>query len=123
MRTSEISGVIGLAGFYDLIPANRPEVIPVFASVHDAARLNALLLVNPGEPPFLLLAGRKNETSDFSDASTFAGSIQSNGGRVRLIGYDDLGHIGVMLPFSPLFHDQSSVVDDVVDFMTGKAQQ
>ncbi len=117
LTPGNLAGVVGIAGLYrvDHAPA---DIAPVFVDIHDPDQADPARWVTGKNPPMLLMVGSHDETVDSSNTIDLDKLIESKGGRSRLITYPDLGHIGIMLPFSPAFHKKSSVVDDVASFIT-----
>ena len=118
LSSRDIRGVICLAGFYGSDMTRQPGVSSLVADVHDPDTLLPFRFARAPIPPMLLIVSRDEDASDSSDIELLDRAVLEHGGSVKMVHHSDLGRIGIMLPFSPLFHMHSSVIQEVLDFMT-----
>ena len=118
-QRDRLAGVIGLAGPYDFLPITDPDIIPVFAPVNDGPASQPITYANGDNPPLLLLAGTDDRTVDPGNTARLAASIRQMGGTVQTKLYPDIGHIGIITAFAPLFERRAPVLDDVFTFVAG----
>ena len=115
-----LAGVVGLAGPYDFLPITDPDVIPVFATVGDGPLSQPIHYVDGHNPPMLLLAGRDDTIVKPSNVPHLAARIKALGGPVDEKLYPNLGHIGLITAFTPLFSGRAPVLDDVWSWIESK---
>ena len=113
----ELAGVVGLAGPYDFLPIKDPDVIPVFASVQDGPASQPIEYVDGHNPPLLLLAGDTDTIVNPRNTRNLAAAVRAAGGSAEAKFYPDLGHIGLIAAFAPLFRWRAPVLDDVWTFI------
>ncbi len=114
LSSRDIRGVICIGGFYGDDIINLPGVASM---TNQPNALIATRFVNAQGPPLLIVASRDEDISNNAGISDLKHIIEMQGGTIKILNYHDLGRIGLMLPFSPLFHNRSTIVSDVVDFI------
>ena len=112
-----IAGVIGLAGPYAFLPTTDPDVIPIFGPANTPANQPAGH-VDGRNPPLLLLHGNSDNTVRPANTRLLAAKVSEAGGCVESRIYPDVGHIGIITAFAPLFSRRAPVLDDVWHFIT-----
>lgn len=112
-----LAGVVGLAGPYNFLPITDPDVIPVFASVQDGPASQPITYVDGHNPPMLLVAGEDDTIVNPKNTTSLAARIEQKGGPVAAKLYPNLGHIGLVTAFAPLFQRRAPVLDDVWRFI------
>ncbi len=117
MSRDRLAGVVGLAGPYNFLPIVDPDIIPVFASVQDGPASQPITYVDGHNPPMLLLAGEDDTIVNPKNTTSLAGRIKMSGGSVEAKLYPDIGHIGLITAFAPLFQWRAPVLDDVWCFI------
>ena len=115
-----LAGVAGLAGPYDFLPIQDPDVIPVFATVNDGPASQPVSYVDGHNPPLLLLAGDADTTVRPQNTASLARRVAAAGGRVDSKLYPGVGHIGIVTAFAPVFSGKAPVLDDVWAFIEGR---
>jgi acetyl esterase/lipase len=119
--SAAIRGFVGLAGPYGIDPRAYRITRGPFATVGDPAEAQPTAQVTGGEPPMLLLHGDADGTVWPVNSLALAERVNAAGGAARMIGYPDLGHIGILLAFAEMFRDGVPVFADTVRFITGGA--
>jgi acetyl esterase/lipase len=114
---AQIAGVAGLAGPYDFLPMTDPDILPVFAPVDDGPASQPVNYVDGRNPPLLLLAGDMDTIVRPANTRSLAARVAAAGGAVQSKIYPDLGHIGIVTAFAPLFSRRAPVLDDVWRFI------
>jgi acetyl esterase/lipase len=112
-----LAGVVGLAGPYDFLPITDPDIVPVFASVHDGPESQPVSHVDGRNPKLLLLAGSDDTTVEPRNTESLAKRVRAAGGPVISKLYPGLGHIGMVTAFAPLFAGRAPVLDDAWAFV------
>lgn len=116
MRPADLAGVIGLAGPYDFLPSDDPDVIPVFGADNTPAH-QPVAFVDGHNPPMLLAAGTADTTVMPRNTTVLADRIVALGGPVERKSYPGVGHIGIIVAFAPVFSGKAPVLDDVWQFI------
>lgn len=109
-----IKGLAGLAGPYDFTPEAK-DLVDIFGPPARYPQMQATTFVDGNEPPILLLYGQKDGTVKPYNHERLATRIQDQGGRIEVITYPKLGHLGMIGTFSGL-GPKSSVVQDMIAF-------
>jgi acetyl esterase/lipase len=115
MKPAELSGMIGISGPYDTLPQGA-----AVESIFDSGDISTILPISFAEgknPPLLLLSADRDDAISPANSAALAARVRSHGGSVQTIVYPNVGHIGVMLPFSQSYHSNISVLDDVLLFI------
>lgn len=114
---TRLAGVIALAGPYDFLPITDPDIIPVFAPVDDGPQSQPITFADGRNPPMLLMAGTADTTVDPRNTIRLAARIREKGGPVQTVLFPNVGHIGLITAFTPLFQRRAAVLDDVATFV------
>ena len=109
-----IKGFAGLAGPYAFTPTDA-DLMEIFGPPSRYPQMQATTFVTGKEPPMLLLYGEQDERVKPANHERLAERIRATGGRVEVLTYPELGHVGLIGTFSG-FGPASSVVDDMVAF-------
>ncbi len=117
LQRSALAGVITLAGPFDFLPITQPDLKPIFAPVQDGPLSQPITFADGTNPPMLLLAGTADTTVQPRNTTSLARRIAERGGPVESKLYPDLGHIGILTAFTPLFAGRAPVEDDVWAFV------
>jgi acetyl esterase/lipase len=113
-----IAGFAGLAGPYDFLPLKEERYKQIFPEA-TRAQSQPIAFVDGMTPPTLLLVGRSDTTVDPGNTRRLAARIEAEGGDVRKIEYDGIGHIGIVGAFARLFRSRAPVLDDIGAFAAG----
>ncbi len=116
LSRNTIAGVMALATPADFLPSQDPSVIPVFGPANTPAN-QPLAFADGTNPPLLLIHGDADTTVRPRNTRTLAAAIQARGGPVATRFYPDIGHIGLITAFAPLFQSRAPVLDDVWAFV------
>jgi acetyl esterase/lipase len=116
---ARVNGVIGLAGPYDFVPANEPDVAASFPQ--GGPQTQPVTFVRAGAPPMLLLAGADDTTVKPRNSVTLAAREKAAGGVAELKIVPGLGHVGVITALTPLFRWRGPVLQDVTMFIRAHA--
>ena len=107
-----IAGAVGLAGPYDFLPIQGPDIRAVFAAA--AADLRETQPIHHADgtaPPLLLLHGTRDRTCYPRNSLALAARIRAAGGRAEAVLYPGIGHIGIVLGFVPLLARCPTLID------------
>lgn len=109
-----ITDFAGLAGPYDFTP-EASDLTDMFGPPERYAQMQATTFIEGNEPPMLLLYGEEDGTVKPYNHERLAARIRDSGGRVEVMTYPSLGHIGIIGTFSG-WGPESSVIDDMTNF-------
>lgn len=114
-----LGGAVGIAGPYDFHPSRFPDIAPIFAGVEEAIT-QPIAYADGESPPLLLLSGSADTTVRPANTLNLATKVAAQGGQVATRLYPNLGHVGILLAFVPLFRRNASVVGDIERFVRGR---
>ncbi|MGI4950590.1 MAG: alpha/beta hydrolase [Janthinobacterium lividum] len=117
LERNRLAGVVALAGPFDFLPITQDDLKPVFAPVQDGPLSQPITYADGTNPPMLLLAGTADTTVQPRNTTSLTRRITERGGPVESKLYPDLGHIGILTAFTPLFAGRAPVEDDVWGFV------
>jgi acetyl esterase/lipase len=117
MSPMDLRGMIGLAGPYDFLPLQTARLKAVFPGEHLQYLAQPVNVLQPPNPPVLLLVGRKDETVLPRNSESLAQHIQKTGGRVELRYFENEGHIGMALRLARPFQGDGRVVQAIGEFI------
>jgi acetyl esterase/lipase len=112
---ARVAGVIGLAGPYDFLPITDPEIVPVFPGAGPDSQ--PITYARADAPPLLLLTGTDDHQVKPRNTQALADRMRAVGGRVQVITYAGLGHIGLITALAPAFWWRAPVLRDVMAFV------
>ena len=121
LAPGRLAGMVGLAGPYRFLPSHDPDVIPVFGPDNDPAH-EPYAFVDGRNPPMFLAAGTADDTVMPRNTTELAARIRALRGPVVEKLYPEIGHIGLITAFAPIFQWRSPVLEDVVAFATNPAR-
>jgi acetyl esterase/lipase len=116
VKQDALAGAIGLAGPYDFLPIEDPDIIPIFA-VTDQQATQPIAHVDGHNPPLFLAAGTEDTTVLPRNTTHLAARVRDAGGPVTDRLYPGIGHVGVIIAIAPLFRGKAPVLDDVLAFI------
>lgn len=121
MKPSMLSGWIGLAGPYDFLPIENPEVKPVFYFPNSPPDSQPINHVSAESPPALLMAA-KDDTLVNPERNTggMAKRMRELGVPVRELYFSKPGHATLVAAFSRPMRGLAPVLDEVVRFVHGQ---
>jgi acetyl esterase/lipase len=100
MSSSDLCGVIGLAGPYDFLPLRSDTLKAIFGPDAERPRSQPINYVSPRAPPMLLLAGRDDDTVDPGNTLRLAARLRDVGRPVDDTLYPGVGHKTLIASFS-----------------------
>jgi acetyl esterase/lipase len=113
---ARIKGFVGLAGPYDFLPFEGPEVKAAFAGATDLAATQPVDFVDRGDPPaFLALAG-EDRTVRPENSYRMADKLRSAGVPVELKLFPRVGHAGLVTAIARPLRGRADVLDEIVAF-------
>lgn len=113
---SQIRGVIGIAGPYDFLPLEDPNLIALFEGA-DRPETQPIHFIDGRRPPMLLAAGSEDKTVFPANTSRMAAKLRAAASEVVEKHYAGVGHIGILLSLAEQFRTRSSLHRDMLDFI------
>jgi acetyl esterase/lipase len=120
-----VRGTIGLAGPYDFRNLKKGTVVEsVFSPAEPLETSYVTRYASHVRSPFLLVAGKRDDTVGFQRTKRFASVLKKHGGEVTTHYYPEANHVGLVLPFAyPLnsypFGWNEPLTEDVDQFISG----
>ncbi|KPN88869.1 alpha/beta hydrolase [Pseudomonas nunensis] len=124
MSPGDLSGWIGLAGPYDFLPIQNPEVRPVFFWPHSPPQSQPINHVSHAAPPALLIASRDDEVvNPTRNTSGLASKLRAAGVPVQDRYYSRTGHATLVATLSRPMRGLAPVLDEVTSFIKATPTQ
>jgi len=113
-----LRGWIGLAGPYDFLPIENPDVKPVFFHPNSPPDSQPINHVTAGAPPALLMASSKDELVDSQrNTGGLAKKLRAAGVPVRELYFNNTGHASIVVSMAWPFRQLAPVLDEVERFV------
>jgi acetyl esterase/lipase len=120
MQPSVLRGWIGLAGPYDFLPIENPDVKPVFHFPDTPPSSQPINHVGAGAPPALLIASNKDSlVNPVRNTGRLASRLREAGVEVDTRYYDRTSHATLVATLSRPLRSLAPVLDDVERFVAG----
>ncbi len=118
--SSDIAGLVGLAGPYDFLPLKDPILQSIFGGA-DRAETQPISFVSGKAAPALLIAPRFDPVVNPDNTRRMAARIRKHGGDVRTRFYGRVGHLTLVGALAPPLRFLAPVLRDVTDFVWSAA--
>jgi acetyl esterase/lipase len=113
-----LRGWIGLAGPYDFIPIENPEVRPVFFFPDTPPDSQPIVHVTAAAPPALLIAARDDDVvNPARNTGGLARNLRSHGVPVTELYFDRVGHASLIGTLSPPLRLLAPTLDEIERFV------
>lgn len=113
----DIAGTIGLAGPYDFLPLNDPELEDIFAPAGDLRLSQPIAFARGGAPPMFLAAGTADQTVWPRNTEHLAAAIRGDGGSVEERLYPGVNHTKIIGAMAGALTWLAPSMKDVVGFL------
>lgn len=118
MQPSMLRGWIGLAGPYDFLPIENPQVKPVFFFPNSPPDSQPINHVSAAAPSALLIAARDDElVNPARNTGGMARRLRDSGVSVRELYFARPGHATLVAAFSRPMRSLAPVLDEVANFI------
>lgn len=118
MSTRDLSGWIGLAGPYDFLPIENPDVRPVFFWPDSPPQSQPINQVRRGAPPALLIAATEDElVNPTRNTGGLAKKLREAQVPVQDLYYSRPGHVTLVAALSRPLRHLAPVLEQVVGFI------
>jgi len=123
LTTQQLAGMIGLAGPYDFLPFQDDELKDMFAPESQYPDSQPINFVDGVNPPLLLLHGSKDRIVGAGNSKRLWRRISEQGGVARLVFFQRLDHLTILLALLPGFSRLGPVRAEVLQFMMGAPEE
>jgi len=118
MSPNDLRGWIGLAGPYDFLPIENPEVRPVFFWPDSPPQSQPINHVSRGAPPALLMAATEDDLVDPTrNTGGLARKLREAGVPVQDLYYSRPSHVTLIATLSRPLRRLAPVLDQIVGFI------
>jgi acetyl esterase/lipase len=118
MAPSDLRGWIGMAGPYDFLPIENPEVKPVFFYPDSPPDSQPINHVSTGAPPALLIAANSDSyVNPQRNTAGLAKRLRADGVKVEDRYYDRVNHMTLVGAFAWPLAWMAPVTDEVLRFI------
>lgn len=114
---SRIGGVVGLAGPYDFRPFDTARLQGVFGTWPDADATQPVSFARAAAPPLLLATGTADDIVLPRNTQNLARAMEQEGGTVKVVAYDGMGHIGIVAALAEPIPGSDAVFTDILAFL------
>jgi acetyl esterase/lipase len=122
MRTTQLSGWIGMAGPYDFLPLTSRDLRSIFGFPDTPPDSQPITHVSAAAPPALLVTGTADTTVDpVRNTGHLGQALQDAGASVQVIRYPNIGHKLLVGALSRPLRWRAPVLDDIVSFIGSTA--
>jgi acetyl esterase/lipase len=111
-----IKGIATLAGPFDFLPLDSDITHEVFGKISDLESTQPINYVRKDAPPFLILHGTADTTVYPKNAKSLLKHLTDIGAPAKLIQYQNVSHVGILLAIAKPLRGNAPVLDDVVKF-------
>jgi acetyl esterase/lipase len=123
MKPSMLRGWIGLAGPYDFLPIENPDVKPVFFFPNSPPDSQPINHVSAASPPALLIAATDDTlVNPQRNTGGMARRLREQGVPVRELYFSKPGHATLVASLSRPMRSLAPVLDEVVNFIHAQDQ-
>lgn len=112
----KVTAMASLAGPFDFLPLDSPKSIAAFADAPDLRETQPVNGNLRDAPPLLLLHGRDDTTVGLHNSWNLNAAFARAGRESKLIFYEGIGHVGIMLALAKPLRGRAPVLRDVVTF-------
>jgi acetyl esterase/lipase len=113
----DIAGTIGLAGPYDFLPLNDPELEDIFAPAGDLRLSQPITFARGNAAPVFLAAGTADQTVLPRNTEHLAAAIRRDGGTVQARFYPGVTHTKIIGAFAAVLRWLAPTLADVTAFL------
>ncbi len=118
LSASDMRGWIGLAGPYDFLPIENPDVRPVFFHPNSPPDSQPINHITVSAPPALLIAARKDHlVNPKRNTGGLAKSLREAGVPVSEHYYDNVSHISLVAALSRPLRYKAPALDEIARFI------
>lgn len=111
-----IKGIATLAGPFDFLPLDSDITREVFGKISDLESTQPINFVRKDAPSFLILHGTADTTVYPKNAKSLLKHLTDVGASAKLIEYQGVSHVGILLDIAKPLRSNAPVLDDVVKF-------
>ncbi|WP_299196748.1 alpha/beta hydrolase [uncultured Erythrobacter sp.] len=116
LSTSDISGVVGMAGPYDFAPFDSDSTIAAFGHVEDAASTQPINFVREDAPQMLLVHGEKDTLVRARNSRLLAELLNEAGANALTAIEPEMDHNGPLIALATAFRGDSDLVEVISAF-------
>jgi acetyl esterase/lipase len=115
-KSSYVKGVATLAGPFDFLPLDSDITREVFGKISGLESTQPINFVRTDAPPFLILHGTADTTVYPKNAKSLFKHLTDVGASAKLIEYQGVSHVGILLDMAKPLRGNAPVFDDIVKF-------
>lgn len=117
LSSSQVKGLIGLAGPYAFDPLSYRKTRPIFSGLNDADNARPVSYACNNSPPLLLLHGREDRLVLPGNSRKLHELHQQCGMKSNFIELSDVGHFDIVLGLSDSFSNLAPVLEPIQNFI------
>ena len=113
---ASVRGAIGISGPYNFLPLKDANLVAIFGGA-DRPETQPIAHIDGKRPPMLLVTGAADTTVRPRNTADLAARLKAFDSPVEVRTYAGVGHVGIMLSLAPGFRGNTTLRDDIVDFV------
>lgn len=117
LSSSQIKGLVGLAGPYAFDPLSYRKTRPIFSGLNDPEKAKPVSHACNNNPPLLLLHGNEDRLVLPANSRKLHELQQECGLKSNFIELDDVGHFDIVLGLSGSFSNLAPVLEPIQHFI------
>ncbi len=117
---ARVRGVIGISGPYNFLPLRNRDLIAIFGGA-DRPETQPIAHIDGKRPPMLLATGTDDTTVRPHNTADLAAKLKAFGSPVEVVTYPGVGHVGILLSLAPGFRGNTTLRQDIIDFVRREA--
>lgn len=122
LKPAQFRAFIGLAGPYDFLPLQSKRLKDIFGPEEIRWKSQPINFVTGENQPTLLMVGLKDGTVWPRNTFNLADAITEKKGQVEVLKYPTYGHVDMVVKLAKPFRGDSSLLNDMVQFMQAYQQ-
>jgi len=116
LKPNDVKGMVGLAGPYDFLPLKSNTLKTIFGPQQERWQSQPIHYVDGNNPPILLLVGMNDVTVLPRNSINLAAKIRENNGKVRLVEFDDYGHVAMVAKLAKPLRGEGQLLNEIITF-------
>ncbi len=116
LATSDIVGVVGLAGPYDFFPFDSDSTRASFGDASNPEATQPINHVREDAPPMLLIHGERDDLVKIRNSKALTSALTAKGARVELVTYPEMSHNDPLISLAAPWRNSRDVDDLIAEF-------
>jgi len=116
LATSDIAGVVGLAGPYDFFPFDSESTRNSFGETSNPEATQPINHAREDAPPMLLIHGERDDLVKIRNSKALSSALTATGAQVELVTYPEMSHNDPLISLAAPWRNSRDVDDLIAEF-------